>query len=92
MAVKESVSNPDDKNHFQKNNLSYLAKYIIANVNLSKCRSGIIMNSLPMLINLDQSDDSISNQRAIFVGGACPAHVGSSVRQRCNMNPDFYGL
>jgi hypothetical protein len=41
MAVKESISKPSYKNHFQKNNLSYRAKYIIANVNLSKCRSGI---------------------------------------------------
>jgi hypothetical protein len=32
MAAKEkSVSKPDDKNHFQKNNLSHLAKAIIAN-------------------------------------------------------------
>jgi hypothetical protein len=60
MAAKaKSVSKPDDKNDFQQNNLSHPAKYIIANVNLSKCRNGIIINSLPILINLDRAADSI---------------------------------
>lgn len=55
MAAKaKSVGKPDEKNHYQQNNLSHLAKAIIENVNLSKCRNKLFADVNQSLLFLNK--------------------------------------